>query len=160
MQAHQRNVKGRPSPKWAFNEAYDIMDGLEPDKVYLHRRRLITTPWFAVNIHRIYLPDRGRDPHDHPFWFVTIPLRGWYNETVWKMIGGTRSPYTQRIHRRFRPMVLRLGRAHQIDAVSKDLVTLFIHGPRKPSWGFWTRHGHVDWKDYDAYLIEHGLTPS
>jgi hypothetical protein len=47
---------------------------------YLNRLRLVQTPWFGLYLHRMDAPDPGIDLHDHPWPFMSIVLRGGYDE--------------------------------------------------------------------------------
>lgn len=48
--------------------------------VYLRRWYLWRCKAFSVRIHHIMLPDLDRDPHDHPWPFLSIILKGGYRE--------------------------------------------------------------------------------
>lgn len=138
----------RPSPRWALLERFDIPDANDPTVTYLRRWRIVQTPWFGILLHRIYLPDSDRDPHDHPWDFTSIVLRGgytehvyWphatgigiYKETTWRLLS---------VHRITRDL------AHRITTLQPGTVTLVLTGPRRREWGFWTEDGWVHWRTY------------
>jgi hypothetical protein len=145
-------TKGKQSPSWAFWQRFMIpcLNGED----YLFRLRIFDTPWFGVYLHDIFEPDGDRDPHNHPWSFVSIVLRGRYEEIVY--------PQPDQIaHRDYAPtyVVKKHGRcsmhrmdgeaAHRITYAAPGLKTLIIRGPRKPKgWGFFTRNGYVPWQDY------------
>ena len=54
-----------------------------PGDPYLARRRIIQTPWFGIYVHQIYREDQDRDPHDHPWAFLTLILWRGYTERYW-----------------------------------------------------------------------------
>jgi hypothetical protein len=115
--------------------------------LYLDRLRIMQTPWFGVMLHRIHTPDLDRDPHDHPWPFASLILRGWYTEELWDtadIASGSR----HRIRSRWSVKTIRLSQAHKIRAVGEGLLTLVITGRRQGSWRFWTETGPVDWRDY------------
>lgn len=151
-------VTGKRSPRWAFLDR-TIIRQRKTNDLYLDRLRIINTPWFGINLHRILSPDLDYDPHDHPWTFWSLVLRGSYTERLWldkrhTMRQDTRFDnsglYTeQRHHPRW--SVHRMGReaAHKITSIAPGTVTLVFTGPRRGSWGFWTRNGFVDWEDYE-----------
>jgi hypothetical protein len=119
---------------------------------YMERRWLVNVPvtqqkrrWrlpFEVRVHHIKRPDRGRDPHDHPWNWRTIVMRGWYDEVVDGQV----------IHRAAGTTAgKRSNDAHHISAVAPGGVwTLFIVGPYRQKWGFHTPTGKVPYDQYDA----------
>jgi hypothetical protein len=50
------------------------------DTGYITRLHLIKTPWFAVCLHWLNHPDPEPYLHDHPVTFLSVILRGWYEE--------------------------------------------------------------------------------
>lgn len=141
-------VVGQRSPRWAFWQRMTIpcQDGL----VYLVRLRIVQTPWFSVYLHDIHEPDGDRDPHNHPWSFISVILRGHYTERFHpfpeKLIG--RNVFYDQTWRRF--SVHRMGRdtAHRIVEAAPGLKTLIITGPRRGGWGFFTPDGYVPWQEY------------
>lgn len=147
----RKNV-GQASPRWALNLTYLIKckDGSD----YLFRRRLIQTPRFGIYVHDIYEADDG-PPHNHPWSFVSIVLRGAYTEELHEhpMNGdgccdGLCS-YRQ-LWRRW--SIHRMGKtsAHKILRADLGLKTLVIVGRRRKGsgWGFFTDEGYVPWEEY------------
>jgi len=108
---------------------------------YLWRWYLIPrNRWFNVYLHKFNEPDPGRDYHDHPWWNISIVLKGWYLEKR----RGEPGLHGVRLFR-FR----RATDAHRIDVISHvGCVTLFITGPNRRTWGFWTLDGWQDWRTY------------
>lgn len=70
-------IIGVPKGLFAFYK-HDI--GPEDD-VYM-RRWILRVFGYSIRLHHIRRPDGERDLHDHPFWFVSFVLRGWYKERV------------------------------------------------------------------------------
>ena len=144
---------------------------LKPHKVigpaqnpYMHR-------WFVfkvgnlprVYIHKFLRSDDDRALHDHPWWFVSIILRGAYVEvtendrhkTVIQYRGSLFSLPIRVWPRRtiaYRPATFR----HRIMLINNQPVwTLFITGPVIRPWGFWCRHQDrtemfVPWQQFDG----------
>lgn len=139
---------GKPSPDWALMDRFHIVkDG----RLYLDRLRIVQTPWFGVMLHRIHAPDLDRDPHDHPWPFMSLILRGSYSERLWHRPAeiALRSDHpVLRYHPRWSLKTVRLHQAHKITVVSEGLLTLVITGRRHGSWRFWTDVGPVDWREY------------
>lgn len=150
-------VQGRRSPRWAVWSRMTIpcQDGLQ----YLVRLRILQTPWFGIYLHDIYEPDDERAPHNHPWSFISIVVRGWYVEKVypnpertmqhqygWKNYGIKR-------HRRFSAHKMGRVSAHRITECAPGLKTLILTGPRQSSWGFFEDGVYIDWKDYERKQV-------
>lgn len=142
-------VVGRRSPRWAWWSRMTIP--CENGLLYLARLRIIQTPWFGVYLHDIYEPDGDRHPHDHPWTFISIVLRGYYVERFY--------PYPNvsvdlgvRAQRWPRWSVHRMDRdtAHRIVDAAPGLKTLILVGPRRREWGFFTEAGWVPWHEYEG----------
>lgn len=140
-------MSGKQSPRWAFFKWFTIPDAHEPEKTYLKRLRIVQTPLFGVYLHWIYLPDRDRHPHDHPWTFTSIVLRGGYTEEL----SAPESPDPRvklSVHRRWSGHVMRMWQAHRIRELWPNTMTLVFVGARKRIWGFWTPEGFVPWNEY------------
>lgn len=143
--------------RWALWKPFDIR-GKDGD-LYLHRRRIVQTPAFGVYVHRIYREDFDRHPHDHPWQFVSVILRGGYWERVHEAapladgrILMDRVNLTGRLVYRRRGSVHlhRYSRAHRITKVKPGTISLVVVGRRRGGWGFWTAEGFRPWRDYLA----------
>jgi hypothetical protein len=150
----ERKVVGPRSPRWALwsRTAIPCERGL-----YLLRLRVLETPWFGIMVHDIIEPDTDYDPHDHPWAFVSVVLRGGYTERIWKKpllrqskYAAAQESYTTYRRRWLTGSVHRMkrGLAHKIEEVQPNTKTLILHGPRRGSWGFYTSAGFVDWTEY------------
>jgi hypothetical protein len=138
---------------------YSHIDG------YLERDFIVRpSKWtlgIGVRIHRFVSSDTDRALHDHPWWWITLVLRGGYMEEVPKHgQWGAMSPQWDRVTRRelvreilrppgcvmFRPRWHR----HRIQLLDEQLgaTTLFITGPKRYRWGFLTMGGWVDHVNY------------
>jgi len=124
-------------------------------KVYLNRWGFGFKHFLTGMIHVMDESDPGIDLHDHPWWFVTIPLYGGYEELradcreapelARKGIYGKRE-----VRRPFRPRVMRLDECHTITKLNKKRsVSLVISGPVKRTWGFYPEDGYVQHKEYE-----------
>jgi hypothetical protein len=126
----------------------------DPESPSEHQRK--------VFIHH-FLPDvpPEPDPHDHPWPFVTICLRGGYRDNNY--VDPARHALTASIDHlrpgsiRFRPA----RHAHTTATGTKGAWTLVVTGKARPeSWGFWDLIGTLPagrtWRHYREYLAEHG----
>lgn len=112
----------------------------------------------SVMLHRIVRPDQDRDPHDHPWDFWTLVLKGGYVEHIYHQPYKTRprNPGIDKPEavvrmpgdRSFRPAT----HLHRIDSLPfGDAWTLVMTKRREGhQWGFWTTKGWVYWKHFLA----------
>jgi hypothetical protein len=101
----------------------------------MKRLRLIQTPWFGVYVHFIYREDLDPVPHDHPWNFWRMVLRGGYIENY------TADP-TNELGRPqmilpWRPLRFPVDHAHRIVMVKPGTVSLVLVGRKRRVWGFW-----------------------
>jgi hypothetical protein len=115
---------------------------------YMHRYHLVPkNRFFNAYLHRFQMPDPGRDLHDHPWWSLTVVLRGQYTEQYADR-GQTGSLRVGGWGRRFR--LRRPTTRHTITEVSPGgCWTFFITGPKVREWGFHTARGWVHNERYD-----------
>ncbi len=157
---------GQRSPQWAMMQRFRLTrsDG----QVYLDRLRIVQTPYFGVYLHRLDVPDPGVDLHDHPWPFVSVILRGGYEEELARTREAPlfaqlaeRWPTCKRgVERGWRAGSfhrLRLTECHRITNLHRSPTwTLVITGPRQQSWGFYQPEGFVDHREYD-YVVRREL---
>jgi hypothetical protein len=141
------DTKGKRSPQWAFMSRLKI--GKPDVGLYPDRLRIIATPWFGVYLHHIVRPDADPDPHDHPWPFGSLVLRGWYEEELHPIphvFLARREPWR---YRRLSWHTMPRDQAHRITDISPGGVwTLVLVGRRRGTWGFHTPYGFVPWQDY------------
>lgn len=113
-------------------------------ELYLRRLRVVSCRWFGVYVHWFHASDDD-SLHDHPWWFVTVILRGGY----WEHTPGPDGAPVRRWHPpgavRFRPA--RWLHRVEIDPARRP-VTIVVRGRRIRRWGFQTRSGWVPWPEY------------
>lgn len=139
------------STRWAFFRWFDIPSAVDPEFVYLRRFRVVQTPWFGVYVHWIYETDSDRYPHDHPWKFWSLILRGGYAELVYDSPGADPTP------KMWPPgsfHIMPTDHAHQITDISAPLVTLVFTGSRVREWGFWSPNGFIPWRKFDPENTE------
>lgn len=112
--------------------------------LYLRRLQLLKVPRVGVvMLHWILGPDPQPDLHDHPVTFLSIVVRGGYDEE--RVVGGRA---VLAWHVRWWNFI-RATDVHRIIRVKPGTITLAIAGPGVRDWGFHTLDGWVYWKDYD-----------
>lgn len=112
----------------------------DPADPYLRRWWIIPrNKWFNIYLHHIRKPDDDRALHDHPWWNMSILLRGGYFEMT---------PSGGRL--RFAPgiVIRRPTAAHRLIPWRGDVWTLFVTGPRVREWGFHCPKGWVVWTKF------------
>jgi len=108
---------------------------------YLRRWWLIPrNRYFNIYLHEINKSDDDRALHDHPWWNLSIILKGCYDEVTPK---GT-------FVRKAGQFILRSGKAlHRlVSPEGGHGVTLFITGPNYRSWGFACPNGWRHWREF------------
>lgn len=134
-----------------------------PDRIigerYLERWHLIPrNPFFNVYLHRFIGSDDDRALHDHPWWSVSILLRGSLAEVSRTDQPGYRTK--RRIIDRFRPVFRSAEYAHRLELLGDAPAwTLFLTGPVVREWGFvcHTVRGVV-WKHWSEMTSRDGRT--
>lgn len=121
----------------------DGCEGIEGSTVYMKR-------WFIWNdnrspvkkrhlyLHHIRRPDRDKEFHDHPWWFLSLILWGGYLEE------------TSKGKKRIRPGMIIFRPAawqHRVH-VDKPSWSLVLTGVKERDWGFWTDKGFVGWRKW------------
>lgn len=115
--------------------------------------------FFNIYLHKFLRDDDDRALHDHPWWSLSIILRGGYLEHL---------PGGRVKHRRPGRFVLRNATAaHRVEllrqhqgavcwrgrlippySLTRPAWTIFITGPRIREWGFHCPQGWRHWKDF------------
>jgi hypothetical protein len=124
----------------------DITKAVDGEEMlYLRRWYIFRCKRFSVRVHHICMPDVDRWPHDHPWPFLAIVLRGGYTE-VWGGSGDAHPVKTKRV-RLFNAH--RATDLHRIQEFSRPngAWTLFLTGREGRTWGFQTDDGWVRWSE-------------
>lgn len=138
---------------WALFRFMDIPDTGDRRQVYLRRLIVFKTPLCGLYIHWIYLPDNGRDPHNHPMNFWSWVVRGGYIERrYWdceKFQRRTRS----RLRKQWSLARTTIDDFHDIKLLTRmPTVTVLFTGKRRQDWGFMTKSGFVPQTEYRAMI--------
>jgi hypothetical protein len=149
-------VTGKRSPRWAFMNKMVIPSTRNAGETYLTRLRIIQTPWFGVYVHDINEPDYDFHPHDHPWSFISVILRGGYTERVWPFPSSyaldMRDKSYLRRWRRWSWHSMDREKAHKIEQIEDKTLSLIFVGKRVGTWGFYTEDGWLEWSDYKAVM--------
>jgi hypothetical protein len=119
----------------------------------------------TLRVHRFLQGDDGRAVHDHPFWFITFPLHGYY-ERYWDTASRLlRVRYVKPWRFHFRPakhrhivllepdQVLPNGKRMRVPAW-----TFAIAGRYSRTWGFWpTPSEFIPASAWEKYCRVHKL---
>lgn len=111
--------------------------------VYVRRWRL-ETPIGSIRVHHWLHSDDTRHKHDHPWWFLTIVLKGGYTD-----LSDNKADHVGAGSIRFRPAEHR----HSVLVDKGGAWTLLITGPKIRKWGFWVGK---KFKKANKYFLEHG----
>ena len=151
---------------WRFLDRLFEFESLTPpwsDHAYLHRWRLLALPGKRrIYLHRFLGPDWGRDPHDHPKWFLSIGLWGSYTEEyAYPYVGYTgKACGAQRTYRAPWVRLFPATHIHRIKEIGKrGCWTLVVTGRKTREWGFWRRNrrGKFVWVPWEQYV--RGMAP-
>lgn len=126
----------------------DFIIGSEEDP-YMQRWWVIPrNKIFNIYLHKIEADDDDRALHCHPWFNVSIPLKG----EILEHRKGKSLRYMKRFRLYFRSAKaahrLEIGRKMNTPKNGKYAWTLFITGPKIREWGFWCPKGWVHWKDF------------
>lgn len=128
---HKNSLRGR----WAQT--------IGPPECPIMRRWILQTPLGSVRLHHFVRPDDQRHLHDHPWWFITLVLKGGYTDIT--MIDGVKHQDV------LKPGSIRFRPSHHTHIVdTQNSWTLVITGRLRRKWGFWTEHGFEPVRDYFA----------
>ncbi len=128
---------------------------------------------FRLYLHEIRRSDSDKCPHNHPWWFWSLILWGGYTEAMydstgrntgyfWRQPGSLRYCGADTIHQvrldvrwmlgatqcfpwtssRMRRVIMEEGHPE------RTAWTLILAGPRVQEWGFFTRSGFVQWREF------------
>lgn len=110
--------------------------------LYMGRYALFESKYLSARVHHIATEDHDDVPHDHPWNFISIVLRGGYVERLGLLDEAA-------IARREGSIAHRKAKdAHRITYVAPDTWTLFIYGRFQHDWGFYTPEGWVQWRTF------------
>lgn len=108
--------------------------------------RVLQLCGIAVRVHEILRSDSGRAPHDHPWSFLTVILKGGYYEYRYDSSGELK---TVQWHGPGSVLRRRVGDWHRLVLPKGETATtLFITGRKQQSWGFNVNGAKVPYREY------------
>lgn len=109
--------------------------------------RLIQKMGIAIRVHEILRSDEGRDPHDHPWPYLTVILKGGYFESRYDEHGNRLST---KWHGPGSVLWRPAGSWHRLDVPNGMVATtLFITGKKACTWGFLVNGHKVPHNEYN-----------
>lgn len=113
---------------------------------YLRRWHIIPrNPWLNLYLHHFIGDDDSRALHDHPWWNLSVIIRGRYWEVTEQGVAK---------HNALSAVFRRPTDAHRImldrnpDGTPRPAWTMFLTGPRVREWGFHCPKGWRRWQDF------------
>jgi hypothetical protein len=94
---------------------------------------------FSIYLHHFVGDDWSFDLHDHPKRFISIGLRGWYEEETPSGFKIYSAPWIR---------TFPAEHIHRISVPSKSCWTLVIVLKPKREWGFWHEGKFMPWRRY------------
>lgn len=106
--------------------------------------------WLNLYLHKFLSDDEDRALHDHPWWFVSLMIRGSYYETS----EAAPSVFVSNI-REAPSLAFRSATHRHKVALLRDLNgqpipcwTVVLTGRNRREWGFWCPAGFVHWRKF------------
>jgi hypothetical protein len=130
--------------RWPHKETIQREDGPGISVPYLDRWHLLNTRFGRLYLHRFWRSDDDVF-HDHPWWFVSLILRGYYDEvTPFSSYGGEVHEIRRVGSIRYRPATWR-HRVMIAPQMRGRVWTLVLTGRKVRQWGFWCPKGWIEW---------------
>lgn len=121
---------------------------------YLTRWEILSTKYFAIYLHRFERSDDRSSLHDHPWNFITIPLKYGYNDCQFN--GGVdqygQPTFIRRLMKPFHIYYRHATHVHFVELLGdnedKKAWTLVIRFKYIRYWGFWRKVIFTVFYDY------------
>lgn len=120
----------------------DFIVGGKEDPYLMRWWILPRNRFFNVYLHHFLRSDDDRALHDHPWWNLSILLKGEYTEHTIAAGGVNQAAVRKAGQFKFRGATS----AHRIELHDGACWTLFITGPRLREWGFHCPRGWRPWQ--------------
>ncbi len=128
---------------WDFGFTHDLVVGKSTGEKYLER-------WYlsflgcTLRVHKFFRGDDDRALHDHPWKFITFPLRGY-----WERIPGA-TAYVAPFCFHYRPAEYKhmVVGTHFSGRAAKPFFTLVFTWRKSRTWGFWPGGKFVNWREF------------
>jgi hypothetical protein len=115
---------------------------------YLFRWYVIPrNKFFNVYLHKFLRDDEDRALHDHPWWFLSVMVKGSYDEVTDADTARRSAPSVA-----FRSATHRHRVVLDRDNAGKPVPcwTLIVTGRVSRAWGFWCPKGFVPWEQFTS----------
>jgi hypothetical protein len=99
-----------------------------PECPFVVRWKIESRSGWSLRLHHWLSSDDARAFHDHPWWFITLVLRGGYTDK-----GPDGDDVLRAGSVRYRPALHR----HTVVPGARGAWTLMATGPKMRPWGFW-----------------------
>lgn len=127
--------------------------------LYLRRFTLWKGSRVRIFLHKIALSDLDDHPHDHPWDFRTVILRGGYEEAIFNKKTyaagmGYRNSFHYRTLTPFMTVENKATHTHKVRLLDHHVPTwtlVIAKWDQKRRWGFFTEDGWVYWRKYLNY---------
>ena len=125
---------------------------------------------FNIYLHNQLKDDPGEELHDHPWWFISIILKGGYieiepgNRNFWKLLAALypktgiwkKLTHIEKTRRAGDIIFRKAPYPHRLKLRAGPSWSIIITGrPRRP-WGFYTEHGWINHNDH--VINENGVS--
>ncbi len=111
------------------------------------KRWVLDFDLFSIRLHKWLSSDDQRHLHDHPWWFISLVLKGWYldkSENVTRTRVAGEIAYFPATHK------------HTVEVAPQGCWTLLLTGKEKRQWGFWVKN---KFKKRNRYFYDFGHHP-
>lgn len=146
-----------------LSKLFENHDIIKPDGTYLRRWFIATTRWGCIYLHKIMRSDMDQDPHDHPWNFTSIILKGGYREHtyIWWTDQNTRLGVISHDVKPLNVIRHRAEDIHQVKLYGNEdpAWTLVFRGTYRRHWNFIQEDGPVFWRKYLDYWGPDTLDP-
>jgi hypothetical protein len=125
---------------------YETMDGNGQCPIYLERWTILLAFKCGIYLHHFLGDDWSSDPHDHPRRFISIGLKGWYDEEIYAPCGTS-----SRTDRYKAPWVRSFPATHIHRIKAKEcgnVWTLVTVLPKSRDWGFIRDGKWIGFREY------------
>ncbi len=119
-------------------------------EVHFQRYRILQTSLFSIYIHHILKSDEDKHPHNHPFSFLSIILKGGYVERLWNLKNNKyEMDYTASLAGSY--IYRNTKQFHHITLVDPTWTLVFVGKRTNDKWGYLLNNQSI--LDNESYRI-------
>lgn len=155
ISSYRYDRKGRGGAEGGFI-GFDLFGrrwGFDRSTVYVGEEKyldrwILYVNGYTLRLHKFYRGDDDRASHTHPWWFVTFPLTGYYEQLARE--GAFYSVrYVQARRPHYRPANFEHYVLWSAHGGAEPWWTIVLTGQKSSSWGFYPEPGKfVSWKEW------------